>query len=173
VGDAVQAKHWVGDAAALTAATGSAYDSVHEKIVRALLARAEGDPASAVMHAFDARQVAEAQAYVAFHFYAMAIEGIARVDIGEGHTGILLATTALGAIETLQGTQYGLATRALCTEALERAGSPQATALRERAEIYAKSLLSRIRSPELRTQFLTRPEVRRLLDPARVRDAGS
>ena len=102
-GDVDGAETLVGDAGALTAVTGSAFDSVHEKILRALLARVRGDHARAVMHAFDARQAAEAQAYVAFHFYAMAIEARARVDMGEEHTGILLATTALGAIDTLQG----------------------------------------------------------------------
>jgi len=73
-GDVDGAEVLVGDAGALTAVTGSAFDSVHEKILRALLARVRGDHARAVMHAFDARQAAEAQAYVAFHFYAMAIE---------------------------------------------------------------------------------------------------
>src|SRR6185436_16854983 len=97
-----------------------------EKIMRALLASKRGDHGSAVMHAFEARQVAEAQAYVSFHFFAMAIEAAARVDIGEQHTGIMLATTAMGAIETLQGSEYGLPTRLLCSEALAKATSPQA-----------------------------------------------
>ena len=119
-GDIDGAETLVGDAGALTAVTGSAFDSVHEKILRALLARVRGDHARAVMYAFDARQAAEAQAYVAFHFYAMAIEARARVDMGEEHTGILLATTALGAIDTLQGSEYGLATRALGCETLAR-----------------------------------------------------
>jgi hypothetical protein len=85
-----------------------------------------------VIYAFDARQAAEAQAYVALHFYAMAIEARARVEMAKNHTGILLATTGMGAIETLQGSEYGLPTRALCCEALARAGSPQAFEIRER-----------------------------------------
>ncbi len=156
----------IADAAALSAATGNAYDSVHEKILRALLARKRGDPGSTVMHAFDARQVAEAQAYVAFHFYAMAIEAAARVDIGEQHTGILLATTAMGAIETIQGSEYGLETRTLCCDALATAGSPQANELRRRAGEYARELHGLIRDGQLRQSFGHRPLVAPLLAEA-------
>ncbi|MEP7052090.1 MAG: protein kinase [Pseudomonadota bacterium] len=155
-GDLDGAETLVGDAGALTAVTGSAYDSVHERILRALLARVRGDHARAVMYAFDARQAAEAQAYVAFHFYAMAIEARARLDMGEEHTGILLATTALGAIDTLQGSEYGLATRALGCETLRVARSPQADEMRERAARYAHSLLEHIRDPLFRRTFVER-----------------
>ncbi|HWO14964.1 MAG TPA: protein kinase [Polyangiaceae bacterium] len=162
-GEYEQAEALIADAAALSAATGNAYDSVHEKILRALLAKKRGDAGSAVMHAFDARQVAEAQAYVAFHFYAMAIEAAARVDIGEQHTGILLATTAMGAIETIQGSEYGLETRTLCCAALATAGSPQARELRRRAGVYARELHDLIRDPELRQSFGSRGLVAPLL----------
>lgn len=155
----------VGDAGALTAVTGSAFDSVHEKILRALLARQRGDHSRAVMFAFDARQAAEAQAYVAFHFYAMAIEARARVDMGEEHTGILLATTAMGAIDTLQGSEYGLATRAFGCEALRVARSPQAEEMRERAARYARSLLEHIRDPLFRRTFVERRVVQAVLTP--------
>lgn len=172
IGDVPAADTFVGDAGALTAVTGSAYDSVHEKILRALLARTTGDSSAAVMHAFDARQAAEAQAYVAFHFYAMGVEAAARVDIGESHTGILLATTAMGAIETIQGSEYGLETRALCCEALENAGSPQAAEMRRRALGYIKQLADTIRDPELRGMFAKRPLVARLLATAEARALG-
>ena len=162
-GDLDGAETLVGDAGALTAVTGSAFDSVHEKILRALLARVRGDHARAVMHAFDARQAAEAQAYVAFHFYAMAIEARARVDMGEEHTGILLATTALGAIDTLQGSEYGLPTRALGCETLRVARSPQAEEMRERAARYARSLLEYIRDPTFRKSYVERRVVQALL----------
>jgi hypothetical protein len=115
------------------------------------------------MHAFDARQVAEAQAYVAFHFYAMAIEAAARVDIGEQHTAILLATTTMGAIETLQGSEYGLETRALCVETLTRTNSPQGPEMRLRGAAHARKLYNAIRSQELRRAFLMRPVVEHLL----------
>ena len=165
-GEVAQAETLVGDAGALTAVTGSAYDSVHEKILRAVLARSAGDHGKAVMHSFDARQSAEAQAYVAFHFYAMAIEASARVDMGEQHTGILLATTAMGAIETLQGSEYGLFTRQLCCEALRRAGSPQAEEMRARASDHVRRLLSYIRDPILKGLFLRRRVVRDILGNA-------
>lgn len=162
LGDVAAADTFVGDAGALTAVTGSAYDSVHEKILRALLARVTDDSGSAVMFAFDARQAAEAQAYVAYHFYAMAVEAAARADIGESHTGILLATTAMGAIETIQGSEYGLETRALCLEALERSGSPQVTEMRKRARNYARELYESIRDPELKHMFVKRGAVAKL-----------
>jgi tetratricopeptide (TPR) repeat protein len=162
LGDIAAADTFVGDAGALTAVTGSAYDSVHEKILRALLARATDDSGSAVMFAFDARQAAEAQAYVAYHFYAMAIEAAARADIGESHTGILLATTAMGAIDTIQGSEYGLETRALCLEALERSGSPQAKEMKKRGRRFAHEIFELIRDPELKHLFCRRPAVAKL-----------
>jgi hypothetical protein len=114
------------------------------------------------MFAFDARQAAEAQAYVAYHFYAMSVEAAARADIGESHTGILLATTAMGAIETIQGSEYGLETRALCLEALERSGSPQVAEMRKRAHKYAMELYVSIRDPELKHMFVKRGAVAKL-----------
>jgi tetratricopeptide (TPR) repeat protein len=165
-GDFVAAGTLVGDAGALTAVTGSAYDSVHEKLLRAVLARNANDPARAVMHAFEARQAAEAQAYVAFHCYAMAIEACARVDMGETHTGILLATMAVGTIDTQQGSEYGLLTRALCCEGLRRAGSPQAEEMRARASDYVRRLLSHIRDPAFKATFLRRRVVRDILGDA-------
>jgi len=170
IGDIAAADTFVGDAGALTAVTGSAYDSVHEKILRALLSRVTADPGSAVMFAFDARQAAEAQAYVAYHFYAMAVEAAARADIGESHTGILLATTAMGAIETIQGSEYGLETRSLCLEALERAGSPQVGEMRKRARSYALELYESIRDPELKHMFVKRSAAAKLFgsEPPRL-----
>jgi eukaryotic-like serine/threonine-protein kinase len=165
-GDISGAEPLVGDAGALTAVTSSAYDSVHEKILRAVLAKHSGDPSRAVMFSFDARQAAEAQAYVSFHFYAMAIEASARVGMGEQHTGILLATTAMGAIETLQGSEYGLFTRQLCCDALRQAGSPQAEEMRNRASDYVRRLLSYIRDPVLKGLFLKRTVVRDILGNA-------
>jgi hypothetical protein len=63
----------------------------------------------------------------------------------------------------MQGTEYGLATRVLCCEALAKAGSPQAGEMRERAAAYAKSLLGYIRDPLFQRTFLSRPVVRALL----------
>ncbi|HTM44372.1 MAG TPA: tetratricopeptide repeat protein, partial [Polyangiaceae bacterium] len=163
-GELDRAETLTNESLGLSSTTGSAYDAVHEKLLRALLALARGRPSAAVMHAFDARQVAEVQAYVSFHFYAMAIEAVARVELGEQHTGILLATTALGALETLQGSEYGLETRALCCDALARAGSPQAATLKRRASVYAKQLLEQITDVDLRSKFASRPPVALLLE---------
>jgi hypothetical protein len=96
---------------------------------------------------------------VAFHFYAMSIEACARVEMGEQHTGILLATTAMGAIETLQGSEYGLQTRVVCWDALKKAGSPQADEARRRASEYVKKLLGNIRDPGFQRSFMKRQMV--------------
>ena len=139
--------------------SGSAYDAVHVRILRALLARASGDPGAAVIHAYDARQTAEAHAYAAFHFYAMAVEAMARVDIGELHTGTLLATTALGALDALQGSEYGIETRAYCVSALRAAGSAQGDELQTRSRVYVERLLSWISDPKIGSLFLHRKPV--------------
>ncbi|MBN2197542.1 MAG: protein kinase [Polyangiaceae bacterium] len=172
LGDLAAADSFVSDVGVLIANSGSAYDSVHEKIVRALVARASGDSSAAVMHAFDARQAAEAQAYVAYHFYAMAIEAAARCDIGEHHTGILLATTAVGAIETIQGSEYGLETRGISCEALRNAKSPQAGEMHRRAAAHARSVHAAIQDRHHAALFLRRPVVRYLL-AASDGDAGA
>jgi len=145
------------DAGALTAVTGNAYDSTHESVVRALLARARREPHEAVLHAMHARQAAETVALVAFHVYAMAIEAAARADLGEVHAATLVATTALGAVENLQGCEYGLEIRAFCAEALERTGSPQASEAKRRAVDFADTLANSVRDPRLRSLFRRRP----------------
>jgi len=162
-GNAPEADALVQEATTINAVTGSAYDAAHEKIVRALVARARGDSTAAVMHAFDARQVAEAQAYVAFHFYAMAIEAVSRVDIGEQHTGILLATTTLGALETIQGSEYALTSRVLCCEALRSARSPQADSMTTRAAAWFLRMCESVKNPDLRRTFRERRPGTRLL----------
>jgi tetratricopeptide (TPR) repeat protein len=165
-GELDKAQTLIGDASALTQVTESAYDSIHERLLRAVLAYEMGDARTAVQRAFEARQAAEAQAYAAFHFYAMAVEAAARVGAGEVHTGVLLATTALGAIETLQGSEYGLQTRALCCDALKRAGSPQAEELRLRALRHVERLQRSLRDGELRNKFLRRRAVISLMGPS-------
>ncbi|HEV3190490.1 MAG TPA: hypothetical protein VGY54_08340, partial [Polyangiaceae bacterium] len=128
----------------------------HESVVRALLGRARGLPQEAVHHAVEARRGAEKMALVAFHFYAMAIEACARVDLGEVHAATLVAATALGAVENLQGCECGLEFRVLCADALERAGSPQAPEARQAAKDYAVALAGLVRDPRLRKLFAER-----------------
>jgi serine/threonine protein kinase/tetratricopeptide (TPR) repeat protein len=156
-GDLASAEAYLRDAGALNAATENAYDKTHEGVVRALFARARREPQEATSQALAARHSAETKALVAFHFYAMAIEAAARVDLGETHAAMLVATTALGAVENLQGCEYGLEIRALCADALERAGSPQAPNARQRAVDYAIALASTVRDPRLRRLFAERP----------------
>jgi hypothetical protein len=111
----------------------------------------------AVEHALATRHAAERMALVAFHFYAMAIEASARVELGEMHTATLVATTALGAVENLQGCEYGLEIRSLCADALKRAGSPQAGHAHQRAVDYAESLAAMLRDLRLRKLMPHRP----------------
>ncbi len=151
------AESFVADASALTTVTGNAYDRTHESVVRAQLARARRQPNEAVHHALLARHSAENMALVAFHFFAMSIEAAARVDLGEMHAATLLATTALGAVENLQGCEYGLEVRSLCADALKRAGSPQAPDAHQRAADYANALMRTVRDARLRKLFPNRP----------------
>jgi tetratricopeptide (TPR) repeat protein len=174
VGDLDAAEAYLRDAGALNAATENAYDKTHESVVRSLFARARREPQEAISHALAARHSAETKALVAFHFYAMAIEAAARVDLGEMHTAMLVATTALGAVENLQGCEYGLEIRALCADALHRAGSPQAPNARQRAVAYASALARTVRDARLRRLFPERPVNGALLvAPSAAETAGS
>jgi tetratricopeptide (TPR) repeat protein len=157
LGDTEAAEGFVKDASALTAATGNVYEKAYEELVHSLLARAQRRPQDAVQHALEARHDAERTALVAFHFFAMALEASARVDLGEMHSATLLATTALGAVEHLQGCEYGLEIRSLCADALKRAGSPQAASAHQRAVDFASALMQTIRDPRLRRTFPQRP----------------
>jgi hypothetical protein len=152
-------------AGALAAQSKSAYDLTHLAIVRTVLAHARGDARGAIDHALAARRSAERQALVSFHFYGLALEAAARAKAGEHHSATLLATTALGSVETLQGCEYGLEIRALCTHSLETARSPQAGQVRQRAVDHASALMSTIRDARLRRLFAARPLVRDILPP--------
>ncbi len=152
----------LGDASALNAATGNTYDGTHESIVRSALARARGEPRAAIKHASDARRAAEHQALVSYQFYGLALEAAARVDAGETHAAMLLATTALGSVESLQGCEYGLEIRVLCSDALARAGSPQAPEAHRRAVDYARAVIGTIRDRRLRRLFGKRGIIRSL-----------
>ena len=170
LGDLDAAEAFLADAAALNAATHNAYDKTHETLVHAELALLRRDARVAIAKAMEARRDAESQAAVSFHFYGLAIEAAARVESGEMHTATLLATTALGAVETLQGCEYGLEIRVLCADALKRAGSPQAPQAHERAVEHATALVSSIRDPRLRGLFLKRPIIAGLVDQTPIPD---
>ena len=164
LGDADGADTYIKEAERLARSTGNAYDITHADVVGAALARYRRDAKSAIEKALSARRSAESQALVAYHFYAFAVEAAARVDAGEVHAATLLATTALGAVEALQGCEYGLEIRVLCADALKRAASPQAPAARQRAVDYAGALVATIRDPRLKRRFSERPLVTTLFD---------
>jgi serine/threonine protein kinase/tetratricopeptide (TPR) repeat protein len=164
LGDVDGAEAWIKEAASLTEATGNAYDITHAAVVGGALARYRRDAPMAIHNALSARRSAEHQALVAYHFYAMAVEAAARVDAGEVHAATLLATTALGAVEALQGCEYGLEIRVLCADALKRAASPQAPQARQRAVDYAAALVGTIRDTRLKRRFAERPLVATLFD---------
>ncbi len=164
LGDADAAEAFIKEAVELTKSTGNAYDITHASVVGAALARYRRDAPIAINNALSARRSAEHQALVAYHFYALAVEAAARVDAGEVHAATLLATTALGAVEALQGCEYGLEIRVLCADALKRAASPQAPAARQRAVDYAAALVATIRDARLKRRFAERPLVTTLFD---------
>ena len=170
LGDVDGAEAWIKEAAALTEATGNAYDITHAAVVGGALARYRRDAPMAIHNALSARRSAEHQALVAYHFYAMAVEAAARVDAGEVHAATLLATTALGAVEALQGCEYGLEIRVLCADALKRAASPQAPQARQRAVDYAAALVGTIRDTRMKKRFAERPLVATLFDDTPMPD---
>jgi tetratricopeptide (TPR) repeat protein len=173
MGEHEDARKFLEDAGVIINATKNAYDATHCAVIAAALARQRRDAKAAIAHAMEARHAAERQALVAYHFYAFAIEAAARVDAGEVHSATLLATTALGAVENLQGSEYGLEIRVLCADALKRAGSPQAPMARQRAVDHAIALMNTIRDTRLRRTFLARPTIAGLFDNTPVPDVSS
>jgi serine/threonine protein kinase/tetratricopeptide (TPR) repeat protein len=161
------------EAAQLPAAT-NVYNRIHQLIVVALMARSQRDAASACAYAAEARQLAQAQALVSYHVYATAIEGAARVDAGDTQTGVLLATNALGAVEAMEGSEYGIEVRSLCCEAaiaaqaqVRTVASPSLTAdVCRRALDQVDRIAGYIRDPRLRDLFFQRPAVKGIVEHA-------
>jgi eukaryotic-like serine/threonine-protein kinase len=161
-GDLNEASRLCSEASAIVSVTSSAYDSSHERVVRALIARRRGDLEAAAAHAYQARAQAERHGLVSFHLYASAIEGAVRVERGEPHVGTLLAHTAFSSAENIP-TEYGLEIRALAVHALENAGSQHAADVRERTVRYCLEIAARIHNPADREQFRNRPDARPFL----------
>ncbi|WP_437681002.1 serine/threonine-protein kinase [Sorangium sp. So ce131] len=161
-GDVDAAHTFCADAGALIAVTGSVYDMIHERNVRALLARARGDVHGAIANASEARQLAESQGLMSYHAMATAIEASARVEAGEVHSGVLLARTALGAVEA-GSSEYGIEVRDLCCEALQKGAPASAADAYHRAAMHVRQVAGYIRDARLRALFLDRAVVRRLL----------
>ncbi len=161
-GDVAGAHTLAGDAGALVAVTGSAYDLAHERFTRALLARDGGDARAAIALAAESRRLAEAQGLVSYHAYATAVEAAARVDVGEVHSGVLLARTALGVVETASS-EYGLEIRALAVEALRKGAPSSARDAATRAVAHARAVLGHVRDARLGALFARRPVVSRIV----------
>ncbi|WP_438010097.1 protein kinase [Sorangium sp. So ce321] len=150
------------DASVLIAVTGSVYDMIHERNVRGLIARARGDVQEAIANASEARQLAESQGLMSYHAYATAIEAAARVDAGEVHSGVLLARTALGAVEA-SSSEYGIEVRDLCCAALQKGAPASAVDAYHRAAMHVRQVAGYIRDARLKALFLERTVVRRIL----------
>ncbi|CAN92912.1 MULTISPECIES: serine/threonine-protein kinase [Sorangium] len=161
-GDVDAAHTLCADAGALIAVTGSVYDMIHERNVRGLLARARGDIQGAIANASEARQLAESQGLMSYHAHATAIEAASRVDAGEVHSGVLLARTALGAVEA-GSSEYGIEVRDLCCEALQKGAPASSTDAYHRAAAHVRRVAGYIRDARLRALFLERTVVRRVL----------
>ena len=158
-GDLDAAHVFTSDAAALNSVTNKTYDYVHERIVRARIARRQGNFAGAVRYAGDARKTAETNALHSFFLYATSVEAVSKLDMGEPTSAVSLATEALQGVETIQGSEWGTAIRARCYEALAGAGSPLTQYARERAVAHIHAISDTIRDPRLQTLFLSRPMI--------------
>ncbi len=173
-GQVEEARQHVLDASAILAVSDNVYDRVHCLIIKALLARASGDHTSAAACAAFAGREAEAQALVSYHVYATAIEAASKVDLGEGQVGVSLATSALAAVEEMEGSEYGIEIRSLCCEAVIKArGSDQSAAganfntdICRRALSEVDKVAGYIRDPKLRDRFMQRPPVRAVVEYA-------
>jgi eukaryotic-like serine/threonine-protein kinase len=169
-GDLDQARRLVGDAGAFISVGSNVYDRIHQLVVLALLARRDADHLAAGAHAAEARQLAENQALVSYHVFATAIEAAARVESGDTQAGILLATTALGAVEAMEGSEYGIEVRALCCEAIIRAvgsTSPTLTAdVCRRGLDHVDRIAGYIRDERHRERFFQRPPVKSIVELA-------
>jgi hypothetical protein len=174
-GDVAEARQLFGDASALLTVSSSVYDRIHRLIVAALLERAENNPKAAAASAAEARKMAEGQALVSYHVYGTAIEAAARVDLGDTQAGVLLATTALGAVEGMEGSEYGIEVRSLCCQAVIRAiasestgrsGSTMTADVCRRALNQVDRIAGYIREPRMRELFFQRPPVRAIVELA-------
>ncbi|EYF07514.1 serine/threonine-protein kinase [Chondromyces apiculatus] len=161
-GDLDAAHTLVADAGALIAVTGSVYDMVHQRILRALLARARGDLRAALAGATEARKLAEAQGLMSYHAYATAIEAATRADVDELHSAVLLARTALGAVEA-GSSEYGIEIRDLACSVLSRGAPASAPDAYHRAALHVRKVASYVRDPRHRELFAARPVVQRIL----------
>jgi eukaryotic-like serine/threonine-protein kinase len=173
-GEVAEARACAGDASALATVAGSIYDRIHLHVVEALIALEEDDAIAAATYAAEARQLAEGQALVSYHVFSTAIEATARVRSGDVQAGVMLATTALGAVEAMEGSEYGIHARALCCRAVidaldnDRIGSTATMAAEvcRRSLAHVDKVASHAREPRLRELFFKRPSVKYIVEHA-------
>jgi hypothetical protein len=167
VGDLEGAQTYCEEASAIVAITGSTYDRVHEHITRGVLALARKDSQEAILHGVAARQLAEPQGLMSYYNYATAIEAAGRIDAGEGQPGIALAQTAFAAVEAMAGSEYAIEVRVLCCAALSRGAPDSARDVILRAAAHVKKVAGYVRDPRLKSLFLRRSVVERILIDAK------
>jgi serine/threonine protein kinase/tetratricopeptide (TPR) repeat protein len=165
-GDLDAAHVFATDAAALNSLTRKMYDHVHERLVRARIARRMGDSAGSARVAEEAKQIAEQHSLASFLLYAKALEGIARLEMGDPAAAAELARAALDGVEQMQGSEFGTAIRSICSDTLVRAGAPDAVRAHQRAAAHIDSVAGAIRDARLKSLFLSHPAVVRVLQGA-------
>jgi hypothetical protein len=132
-------------------------------MVRSRITCLQRDFQAAVGFAREARQAAEAHGLSSFNLFATSLEALARAEAGEKQMGVHLAMNALGAIDAIQGSEYGIEIRARSYEALKVASSQHTAAAREKAAAHIRSVADAIRDARLRSLFLARPIVTNVL----------
>jgi hypothetical protein len=85
------------------------------------------------------------------------------VDAGETQSGVLLARTALGAVEA-GSSEYGIEVRDLCCGALRKGAPTTAGDAYHRAALHVRKVASYVCDTRLRALFMERPVVRRILE---------
>jgi serine/threonine protein kinase/tetratricopeptide (TPR) repeat protein len=172
-GDLDAAHVFATDAAALNSLTRKMYDHVHERLVRARISRRLGDFAGSARVAVEAKEIAEQHSLSSFLLYARALEGIARLEMGDAPAAAALAKAALDGVETMQGSEFGTAIRSICSDTLARAGSPDAAHAHDRAVAHVRAVSEAIRDSRLKALFLSHPAVVRAAAPPESARGGS
>ena len=136
------------------------YLLVHAQLIQGWSSLLAQNNVEAVALAFEARQLAETHAYAGLHFHAMSVEAMARAILGEAHTASLLASTALSALETLDGSLYGLETRLLCLRALRHCNDGSTQRAETSIRNHFAMLEAKISQSQLKKRFHERWESR-------------
>lgn len=167
-GDLVEGEAHLAGTEAFIAAKPNAYDLVHALLARAYVCLESGEYIRAQRTAIEASRFAQAQSLLSFQLFSLALQAEAAFRLGSPHEAYHLVTMALGPVEAVQGCEYGLAIRAICTRILAELRSPQAEATLKRSLQFTQSIARRIRSPRLRARFLQREVVQSLLSSAEI-----